>query len=330
VAGDDSGFCSTVTEFDDYGLGARMSAGAIEPFCVTLDSFHATYLPDGQPIGYSAQVRYTTGLSTAARPYRLKVNDPLRLPRANVYLLGHGYAPVLKLTDRYGHTVEQAFPFLPTDGHMTSEGAAAFPDVNVDPRTHSNVDAKTFVKQQIGFAGFFIPTASSTDPSTAVSVFPAADSPMLVITPYEGDLGLDSGGSHSVYSLDQGQIAAGVLKPVAAAPWRMRPGDSETLPDGSTVQFVGYRQWVSLSLRYDPGEKIVLAGAICLVIGLLLSLTGRRRRVWFRVLPEVGDGGRTVSVAAAGGLARAEYASFPAEFAAIVRAAGEDPERSDE
>jgi cytochrome c biogenesis protein len=323
VTGEDQAFCSTVTEFDDYSLGARMSPGDLAPFCVTLDDFHATYLASGQPVAYSAGVHYSVGRSsTSETPYTLRVNDPLRMPKANVYLLGHGYAPVIRYTDRYGKSQEQVFPFLPQDGLETSTGAATFPDVNFDPKTGSNVDPKSFVRQQVGFSGFFLPTASTTDTSSPSSVFPALHNPLLVITPYEGELGVDNGSSRSVYTLDQRQIDAGVLKPLTDRPYLMKPGDTERLPDGSSVRFVGVRQWVSLSIRYDPGEKFVLVGAICLVIGLLLSLTGRRRRVWFRVLPELSDGGRTVSVASAGGLARAEYASFPGEFESIVKGAG--------
>ncbi|HKD96046.1 MAG TPA: cytochrome c biogenesis protein ResB, partial [Micromonosporaceae bacterium] len=323
VAGDDKQFCSVVSQFDDYGLGARMSAADIEPFCLTLDSFHATYLASGQPVAYTADVTYTEGAtSTAGHPYALKVNDPLRLPKANVYLLGHGYAPILKYTDRYGHSSTGVFPFLGSDANETSSGAAVFPDVNVDPKTGSNTDPHTFVKQQVGFAGFYYPTVSS-DPRVAASVFPAENDPMLVLVAYAGDLGLDSGVPQSVYSINQAQVESGRLKVLGDphAPIRLRPGQTAKLADGTTVQFVGTRQWVTLTMRYDPGEKLVLAGAVALVVGLLLSLTGRRRRVWFRVLPEPSGDGRTVSVAAAGGLARAEYASFPAEFGAVVDAA---------
>jgi cytochrome c biogenesis protein len=325
VAGDDKQFCSVVTQFDDYGLGARMSPGDIEPFCLTLDSFHATYLSDGQPVAYTADVRYTEGTtSTVEHPYQLKVNDPLRLPAANVYLLGHGYAPVLKYTDRYGQSVTGVFPFLPNDADMTSTGAAIFPDVNVDPRSGSDVDPHTFVKQQVGFSGFYYPTVS---PTAAVSVYPAENDPLLVLVPYVGDLGLDSGVPQSVYTLNQSQIDSGRLTPIGdpTKPIQLKPGQTAKLADGTTVQFLGTRQWVSLTMRDDPGEKLVLAGAIALVLGLLLSLTGRRRRVWFRVLPASSDNGRSVSVATAGGLARAEYASFPDEFAAIVAAAGPAP-----
>ena len=326
VAGSDSGFCNTVSQLDDLSLGARMSASDLEPFCMTLNRFHASYLADGQPVQYSADVSYTVGTGGSnAKTDNLRVNHPLRLSDANVYLIGHGYAPIIKYTDKYGHSVTQVAAFLPQDGNMTSTGAIMFPDVNIDPKTGSNVNPTTFVKQQVGFAGFYYPTVSSTDPTDAAgSVYPAEDNPMLVLVAYRGDLGIDNGVPQSVYALNQAQIDSGRLRAVdPSSPLRLRPGQTAKLDDGSTIQFLGTRQWVSLSLRYDPGEKLVLGGAIALVVGLLLSLTGRRRRIWFRVVPERSTDGRTVSVATAGGLARAEYASFPVEFDGIVGAAKE-------
>jgi len=93
----------------------------------------------------------------------------------------------------------------------------------------------------------------------------------------------------------------------------MKVGDTKTLPDGSTVQFLGTRQWTSLSLRHDPGEPIMLVGGVALLIGLLGSLYGKRRRVFFRIGP---DG------MAAGGLPRSDYPGFTAEFDEIVRSVG--------
>ncbi|HEY2791220.1 MAG TPA: cytochrome c biogenesis protein ResB, partial [Micromonosporaceae bacterium] len=222
-----------------------------------------------------------------------------------------------------GHSITEIAPFLPQDPNFTSTGAIAFPDVNINPTTHSNVDPKTFVKQQIGFQGFYYPTApSSTAADVSASVFPGEKNPLLVLVAYRGDLGLDGGIPHSVYSLDQSQIDAGALKAVDANdPLRLRPGQTAKLDDGSSVQFVGTQQFATLDMRYDPGQKLVLGGAIALFIGLLFSLTGRRRRIWFRVLPNPTGDGRTLSVASAGGLARAEYASFPIEFDGIVDAA---------
>src|SRR5262249_60023733 len=78
-------------------------------------------------------------------------------------------------------------------------------------------------KQQIGFDGVYVPTA---DPHGAFSVFPAERNPVLVLTPYRGDLGLDSGVPHSVYTLDQHQIDTGQLRVVGSAPLRLKPGQS--------------------------------------------------------------------------------------------------------
>jgi cytochrome c biogenesis protein len=304
VEGADQGFCNTLQQYDEYGLGSRVRPADMEPFCLQLDRFNARYADAGQPLAYSADVTYNVG-DAAQRDTTIRVNDPLRLAQARIYLIGHGYAPVIRYTDRYGHTQTTVAPFLPADALLTSTGVAAFPDVNVPPtgRDPNN-------KQQVAFQGVFVP---SSDGTHATSTFPGERNPVLVITPYRGDLGLDAGIPHSVYTLNQDEIASGRLTAVTSEPLRLKPGESATLDDGSRVEFVGTRQWVTMSVRYDPGERIVLAGAVCLLVGLVTMLFGRRRRVWFRV-------SRTGVEAAA--LARGEYPGFSTEFEEIVSEAG--------
>ena len=65
----------------------------------------------------------------------------------------------------------------------------------------------------------------------------------------------------------------------------MKPGQTWTLDDGSKLEFVGTRQFATLSIRYDPTQTMVLAGAVLGLLGLMLSLFVHRRRVWFRVSP---------------------------------------------
>jgi cytochrome c biogenesis protein len=301
VAGPEQAFCDTLAQYDEYGLGARVSAGDLPPFCLQLDDFAASYVDSGQPVSFAASMRYSTaGGPEQAR--RVSVNAPLRMSGATVYLLGHGYAIQLRYTDRYGHAQQTVVPFLPDDGMLTSEGVAAFPDANLDPATGTRQP-----RSQVAFAGVYLPTAP-TDGS-ATSAFPAERDPRLVLVAYVGDLGTPS----TVYTLDQRQIKAGRLTQVGE-PHRMRPGDKWTLPDGSTVEFVGTRPWVTLSVRHDPGEKVVLAAAVALLAGLLVSLTGKRRRIWLRTGP---DG------VVAGGLPRTDYPGFRAEFDEIVAAARE-------
>ena len=45
---------------------------------------------------------------------------------ANVSLLGHGYAPILEYTDKYGRKHRNVAAFLPKDGMLTSDGVATF------------------------------------------------------------------------------------------------------------------------------------------------------------------------------------------------------------
>ena len=303
VQGADQGFCNTLQQYDDYGLGSRVGPADLEPFCLTLTDFQARFLDTGEPADYRAAVSYAVG-SGAPADAVIKVNDPLRLDRARIYLVGHGYAPVLRYTDRYGKTQTIVAPFLYLDANKTSSGVVQFPDANVDPVKGRDPNDK----QQVAFAGMYIPTSDGTH---AVSVFPAERNPVLVVTPYRGDLGLDAGIPSSVYTLDQHQIDTGRLREVGSEPLRLKPGDSARLDDGTTVQFVGTRPWTALTVRYDPGEKVVLGGAWCLMIGLLVSLTGRRRRIWFRI-PASGP-------ACAGALSRGEYPGFTAEFDNLVK-----------
>jgi len=309
VAGSDGAFCNTVQQYDEYGLGARVDAGDLAPFCFELTDFSASYLDSGQPVSFSAGASLTGPAVGRPRVAHFSVNSPLRLTDANVYLLGHGYAPILRYTDRFGQTQTTVAPFLPVDGGLTSEGVAAFPDVN-----------RREPKQQMAFDGLYLPTAPETGPVLR-STHPEERAPALMLVAYRGDLGLDAGIPQSVYVLNQRQVRAGQLTQVGDAKL-LRPGGSWTLDDGTTVEFVGTRQWVTLSIRYDPGERVVLVSVILLLVGLMLSLTGKRRRIWVRVTP-APDGGR--SLIEAGGLARSDHPGFAAEFRALTqRISGED------
>lgn len=313
VAGPDNAFCDTLQQYDESRLGPRLDSADLPPFCLELTDFRASYQDSGQPKSFSATVK-VDGDGKPARTADFSVNSPLRLRHANVYLLGHGYAPVVRYTDRDGRAQTTVAPFLTSDGMLTSQGVAAFPDVNLDPKTGARD-----LNQQMAFDGLYLPTAPDSPPYIS-STFPAERSPLLNLVAYRGNLGLEAGIPGSVYKLDQRQISNGKLKQVGTK--LMKPGETWRLDDGSSVQFLGTRQYVTLSVRYDPGEMIVLGGAGVLLVGLMLSLTGRRRRVWFRVIP-APEGGSTTSGSSlmeAGGLPRTDYSGFADEFAELVAA----------
>jgi cytochrome c biogenesis protein len=313
VAGPDSAFCDTLQQYDEYGLGARTTGADLPPFCVTLNDFHASYLDDGQPIQYTGHLSYVDGLSGPSKPWTLEVNEPLRLRGANLYLIGHGYSPILRYTDRYGVSHTADAPFLPEDAALTSTGVVKFQDVNVAPASLGQPDPTA----QVAFSGVYLPTMPATADGN-LSIFPGERDPGLVLVAYEGNLGLGSGVPQSVYELDQHQLDNGQLKQVAANK-AMKPGESWKLPDGSSVEFVGTKQWITLAVRYDPSEPIVLPGAVALLVGLMISLSGKRRRVWARV--SAGPDGR--SLISFGGLPRSDYPGFAEEFARVAGLVGE-------
>ncbi len=322
VQGPDQGFCNTLAQYDDFGLGARVNPADLAPFCLELTDFRASYRDTGQASGFAADVRYTVGdepagpgngtPTSAGTAATISPNEPLRLTRARIYLLGHGYAPVLRYTDRYGHAQTTIAPFLPLDALGTSSGLLSFPDANTPP-AGTAAPGGPDAKAQVAFSGVYVPTS---DGQGASSTFPAERNPVLVLTAYRGDLGLSSGIPHSVYQLDASELASGRLRQVSGQ-LRLRPGQSATLDDVMTVQFLGTRAYATVAVRYDPGETVVLVGAIMLLAGLVTMLFGRRRRVWFRIGPVPGGG----ATAAAAALARGEYAGFAEEFDALVGAA---------
>jgi cytochrome c biogenesis protein len=308
-----AGFCDTVLSFDQFSAGPL--AGGLTPFCVDLDRFTATYDADGTPSDYRADLHVSGAADPggAGRPDVVRVNSPLRMQGDRVYLISHGFSPEFTVRMPSGQTFTNVgAPFLPQDANLTSEGAVKLPDA---------------LPKQLGIEGLFAPTAVDAGGGALTSGSPQPFNPAVAIFVYRGDLGLDTGRPQSVYSIDQQQIASGALKRVAVA--NLRPGGSVKLDDGTTITFSGLRQWASFQVAHDPGQRLVLIAFGLLLVGLVASLSVRRRRFWVRLrpartapegpAPEAGPAGRTV--VEFGGLARTEAGGFGDEFARLVRQA---------
>jgi cytochrome c biogenesis protein len=123
---------------------------------------------------------------------------------------------------------------------------------------------------------------------------------------------MGSGRPQSVYQLDTDHLKP--LGKMAAQPAPLNVGDTKELADGAgKIQFTGVKEWISLQITYDPGRLPALLAAAAAVVGLVLSLMIRRRRLWVRIRDQ------RVTV---GGLTRTDGggASFSEEFADIVTA----------
>jgi cytochrome c biogenesis protein len=293
-------FADTQSALDEFHPGRLVTAADLPPFTITLNSFDASYISSGaqrgQPSSFDAQVSYTAQPTGPVRSARIEVNHPLSVDGAQVYLIGHGYAPEFRVTDAGGQVVYNgAQPFVAgATGNFLSQGVLKVPGAQ---------------PEQLGFTGVFVPTAVEIG-GTLESVFPAADNPVVSLIAYAGNLGMDTGVSQSVYQID----TAG-MRQLTAAPQLLRIGQSVKLPDGQgTITFTGYRQWVSLAITHDPGQLPALICGMAALGGLLLSFMVRRRRVFVRA--RAGQDGTTMRV---GGLTRTDASgAFEDEFASLA------------
>ena len=296
------GFSNTPTDLDVFHPGRLVSPSDLQPFSINLLSFKAKYVTSGpqldQPITYDAALTYRSQIGGAAKHYILSVNHPLVVDSVSLYLIGHGYAPVFKVTDGTGKVRwDGPVPFIPVQQTtLTSEGVIKVPDAQ---------------PYQLGFAGVFLPSAEDVN-GQLQSAFPGPLNPRVSLVAFKGNLGMNSGQPQSVYTLD---IKG--LKQLPVAPRPLSAGQSEKLPGGAgTITYLGYQQWVSLAITYDPGQLPALISGIAALAGLILSFLVRRRRVFVRAVASQ-DGGTEVSF---GGLARSDAAGgFDTEFAELSR-----------
>jgi cytochrome c biogenesis protein len=294
-------FANTVTALDEFHPGRLVGPDNLQPFTLALDHFSASYVTSGtligQPAAFNARIRYSASPGDSMHSYDLTVNHPLIVDGVRVFLIGHGYAPEFRITDGTGRVVfDGAVPFIPVEtSGLVSEGAVKVPDAS---------------PKGLGFVGVFLPSAIDVG-GKLESYFPAPNNPMVSLVSYAGNLGMNSGPSQSVYSLN----TAG-LRELAVSPRPLAVGQSIKLPNGlGTLTYTGYQEWVSLAITYDPGQAAALWSGIAVLAGLLLSFMVRRRRVFVRASTD--EAGNTI--VDLGGLTRSDAAGgFEDEFAGLA------------
>lgn len=318
-----NGFSNNLTQYDDFAPGSLFRPSAMEPFSFDVTDFQAEWLYTGPRAGmaqkFVAPLTYRTGPDAPEQRYDLRVNHPLTIGGTEIFLIGHGYAPVITVRDGDGN-VAYSGPtiFLPTDRQtFRSFGVVKAPDAR---------------PEQIGLTGELYPTYAYSRETGPYSTFGEALDPFISMTAYTGDLGMDSGAPQSVYSLDTAGLT--MLKKPDGALFRvdLRPGESVELPDGAgSVSLDGVQQWVRIQISRSPGKLVALGGVVAALLGLLMSLFIRPRRVWVRTRRD-GEG-TLVEVA---GLDRAEGGELTAEVEEIVeqlrggRPADADPKGSEQ
>ena len=281
-------FVNTPTSYDSLAYGKLFKDGELANFILKVDDFNAQYnIVTNAPEDYTLNVTLYQGDLTKGEKKVIKVNSPLAIGNTKIYLQATGYSPIVTVQDSKGNVgLQGPIPFLPQDGNLRSIAAIKVPDA----------------QPQVGFVGSFLPTYERSNGDGAISAFPQALDPRLLLAAWSGDLGLDSGTPQSVYRIDTSQMKQIGLK-------SLKPGESFTYAGGS-LTFEGYVQWVNIQIVDDSGKNYALLGAIVSILGLLASLFTRRRRIWIRV-------GADVEVA---GLAKNAAPGLEQELAIFVSA----------
>ncbi|MFD6986466.1 cytochrome c biogenesis protein ResB, partial [Streptomyces sp. NPDC059956] len=307
------GFSNTLTQYDDFKAGGLFDPDDLPPFSFSLDKFDATFErtgpQKGTPRDFKAYVTFSNGAHGKPEKREIQVNKPLEVDGSKVYLLGHGYAPVISVTDPTGKVIyRDAVPMLPQDGNLTSAGAIKVTD------GYKDKDGKS---EQLGFQAWFIPTFAGTGQGTMFSQFPELDSPAMTLNAYHGSLGVDSGLPQNVYQLDTSKMEKFKDEKGELFKQLLVPGESMHLPNGQgTVKFEGIERWATFSVTHQPGSGLALAGAVAAIAGLAGSLFIQRRRIWVRAF----RGKDGVTVVEMAGLGRSESARLPEELAALAGA----------
>jgi cytochrome c biogenesis protein len=277
---------STSASYDDLDPGSGFGADDLDPFSFTVDDFDITWLTKGSGRGtareFDAKMRYREQLGGEEKTYDLRVNHPLTIGDTDVFLIGHGYAPMITVRDGDGVVVSSGpVVFLPQDPSFLSFG----------------VVKASSPAGPLGLDGVLYPTfglAESKNPDipTPVTVFPALIRPLISMNVWTGDLGRDDGVPQSVYLLDTSDAT-----PVEKADGKqlrldLSLGETQQLPDGlGSVTFDDVQPWVRIQISQTPGKRIALGGVVMALIGLLGSLFIRPRRVWVRVRRREGEVG---------------------------------------
>jgi cytochrome c biogenesis protein len=220
---------------------------------------------------------------SAQKSYDLRVNHPLTVGGTQVFLIGHGYAPVIVVRDAQGHRIANGpTPFLPESANFQSFGVVKAPGRKAG--------------EDIGLEGLFYPTFAMVN-GDPVNVMGDDRNPTISMLAYVGDLGLNSGIPQSIYAMDKAGMTQ--LKQPDGKMFRvdLQVGQTVQLPDGKgSVTFKGVRHWTRLQISRTPDVWVTLLGVVLALIGLLGSLFIRPRRVWVRA--QRRDGTTLVEVAA--------------------------------
>ncbi len=151
-------FGNNLTQYDEFVPGSLFDPDSLGDFSFTINDFDVEWIESGRGQGlarkFVSALTYRESPEEPTQDYDLRVNHPLSIGGTEIFLIGHGYAPVITVRDGNGD-IAYSGPtiFLPESSNFLSFGV---------------VKAQAAEPQQIGLEGFFYPTYlwSTATPST--------------------------------------------------------------------------------------------------------------------------------------------------------------------
>jgi cytochrome c biogenesis protein len=273
---------------------------------VHVDSFTASFHPDGVPSNFVTRARLLNADGTADGTVDISVNHPASVDGLHIYQFGYGWAPVIDVT---------------RNGTELATGPVIFQQ----PQAPEGVDQST-----IPFNG--VVKLPSTHPQVGIEfqLWPDGRGFASVVSGGPGLPMRDAFHPVMTYTAYQGNLHAGLLQNIATLDTTdmtkfkqgfVQSGHTVKLGNGLEVSFPELRQYTVLQVSRDRGLTIMLVAAVLILMGLLPALYTSRRRLWVRA--EAGRNGTVLQVA---GFALQRKEQFEEEFAHVVddleRAAG--------
>lgn len=282
-----SSMVNALIDYDSFNPGRFFDDASLPPFGMRFDSFNASYVsPEdvasesesaaalGKATDYEARVTVLHADGTE-RAETIKVNHPLRIYGAQIYLLANGYAPQLTIRNADGKVVfNEAVPFMPQDNNLTSLGVIKVP---------------YGLGEQMGLRGFFYPTKADLETGAYTSNYPELENPLLTLDVFTGDLGINEGLPVSVFALDTSAMTQLTGRAIGVESLELAIGDTVDLPNGlGTITLDAVPAFATFDVHHNPAQQWILIFALLATAGLLTSLFVPRRRMWVKALPVKG------------------------------------------
>ena len=245
---------------------------------VQLNRFAAPLQANGMPEDFVSNVTvYDGGRPVLTKDVR--VNDFLGYDNVDFYQQDYGWAPHIVVRNPGGEVVSDNAVQMIQGDKAASTGVIKVPAFNYTlPGTArpTQIGAKLVLYPDAQA----VPTVGGAANSLGINYVPgsaAANNPVLEVQLFVGDLGLDSGASQDVFSLDTSG-----MRPFfdGAAPFALQLHQTVTLglpaagggTASFTVSFPDLKQFSLFHVKKDSGVPLVYTAFILTMVGLLTKL----------------------------------------------------------